>query len=84
MKAFLRSVGMVSLLRMAVEMLQLTGATRRMCQTLLGLMTCGLPKRWKRFYRCRPAACWCWKWRNELEAKAFPGLHDGIAAVRCA
>ena len=39
MKAFLRSVGMVSLLRMAVEMLLPTGATRRMCQTLLGLMT---------------------------------------------
>lgn len=39
MKAFLRSVGMLALLRMTVEMLLPEGATRRVCDTIVGLMT---------------------------------------------
>ena len=39
MKAFLRSVGMLALLRMTVDMLLPDGATRRVCDTIVGLMT---------------------------------------------
>ena len=38
MKDFLRSVGMLSLLRMTAEMLLPEGAARKMCETLLGFM----------------------------------------------
>ncbi|MBQ9299476.1 MAG: hypothetical protein IJ214_03080 [Clostridia bacterium] len=38
MKDFLRSVGMLSLLRMTAEMLLPEGAARKMCETLLGLL----------------------------------------------
>lgn len=37
MNAFLRSVSMLSLLRMTVEMLLPEGNTRRLCDTILGL-----------------------------------------------
>ena len=38
MNAFLRSVSMLSLLWMTVEMLLPEGHTRRLCDTILGLM----------------------------------------------
>ena len=38
MNAFLRSVSMLSLLRMMVEMLLPEGNTRRLCDMILGLM----------------------------------------------
>ncbi|MBQ9197320.1 MAG: hypothetical protein IJ157_08750 [Clostridia bacterium] len=43
MKDFLRSVGMLALLRMTADMLLPEGGTRKMCETMLGfMMTLGI------------------------------------------